>query len=71
MLRIERVERRDSWLAVTDTVPLMAYVRSIGRAARVPDEMLERLRAHAARQIELTGAFRIQIAAGTICAVRD
>jgi hypothetical protein len=55
---------------VTDTVPLMAYVRS-GRGARVPDEMLERLRARAARQIELTGAFRIQIAAGTICALRD
>ncbi len=70
VLRIERVERRDSWLAVTDTVPLLAYVRS-GRAARAPDEILERLRARAARQIELTGAFRIQIAAATICAVRD
>ena len=71
VLRIERVERRDSWLAVTDTVPLMAYVRSMGAGAHAPDEKLERLRARAARQIELTGAFRIQIAAATICAVRD
>ena len=70
VLRIERVERRDSWLAVTDTEPLMAYVRSMG-ARRPPDDALERLRARAARQIELTGAFRIQISAATICAVRD
>lgn len=70
VLRIERVERRDSWLAVTDTIPLVAYVRS-GRGARALDGAIDRLRARVARQIELTGAFRIQIAAATICAVRD
>lgn len=71
--RIERVERRDSWLAVRDTKTLLDYVRSIGTGARAraPADALEQLRARAARQIELTGAFRIQISAATICAVRD
>ena len=71
VLRVERVERRDSWLAVRDTDTLLAYVRSNGRGAALPAGALEPLRARAARQIELTGAFRIQIAAATICAVRD
>ena len=70
-LRIERVERRDSWLAVTDTAVLLDYVRSMGSRARAAPEALERLRARVARQIELCGAFRIQIAAATICARRD
>jgi SAM-dependent methyltransferase len=69
--RIERVERRDSWLAVRDTQTLLDYVRSIGTGARLPADALERLRARVARQIELVGAFRIQISAALICAVLD
>ena len=71
VLRIYAVERRDSWLAVRDTDTLLAYVRSNGRAASLPAAALEPLRARAARQIELAGAFRIQISAAAICAVRD
>lgn len=66
VLRVERVERRDSALAVTDPDVLAAYVRSTASAdAREP---LARIRAHVARQIELCGAFRIQISAAAVTA---
>ncbi len=66
VLTIERVERRDSALRVTDVEVLVAYVRSMG--SDIDAAALERVRAHIARQIELTGAFRIQIAAGLVTA---
>jgi len=67
VLRVERVDRRDSALAVTDPDVATAYVRSVGRESTPPDA-LERLRAHIARQIELCGSFRVQISAVLITA---
>jgi SAM-dependent methyltransferase len=66
VLRVERVERRDGALAVTDPDVLVAYVRSTSSGGG--EESLVRLRAHVARQIELCGAFRIQISAGAVMA---
>jgi SAM-dependent methyltransferase len=66
VLRVERVERRDSALAVTDPEVLVAYVRSFVSDPRA----LEPLRAHVARQIELAGAFHIQISAGLVTAAK-
>jgi ubiquinone/menaquinone biosynthesis C-methylase UbiE len=66
VLPVERVERRDSALRVTDVEVLVAYVRSL--AADVDPAALERVRAHVARQIELVGAFQIQISAGLVTA---
>jgi SAM-dependent methyltransferase len=68
VFRIERVERRDSELRVTDADVLVAYVASLATA--VEPSKLARLRAHVARQIELTGALRIQISAGVIAAAK-
>jgi len=68
VLRIERVERRDSALAVTDADVARAYVSSLAREASGASESIARVRAHVARQIELCGAFRIQIGAGAVTA---
>jgi ubiquinone/menaquinone biosynthesis C-methylase UbiE len=68
VMRVEQVQRRDSALEVRDVETLIAYVRSGGRVT--PDAAIERLRAHVARQIELEGAFRVQIAAGAVTAVK-
>ncbi|HTO07057.1 MAG TPA: methyltransferase domain-containing protein [Myxococcota bacterium] len=68
VLRVERVERRDSALAVTDPDALVAYLRSTARAD--DHDSLARIRAHVARQIELCGAFRIQIAGAALTASR-
>ena len=67
VLPIERVERRDSALEVTDVEVLVAYVRSVERAP-TPEAALARLRAHVARQIELAGSFHVGIAAGYVAA---
>jgi hypothetical protein len=45
---------------------LVAYVHSFAVDARA----VELLRAHVARQIQLTGAFQIQISAGLVTAVK-
>jgi SAM-dependent methyltransferase len=66
VVRVERIQRRDSALAVTDPELLVAYVRSFVDDAQA----IEPLRAHVARQIELAGAFYIQISAGLITAVK-
>lgn len=66
LLPVERVERRDSALEVTDVDVLVAYVRSTEIDA--PAAALARLRAAAASQIELAGAFHVGIAAGFVAA---
>jgi SAM-dependent methyltransferase len=67
VLRVERVQRRDSALAVTDPEVLVAYVRSF-----VEDgQALEPLRAHVTRQIELAGAFHVQISGGLVTAAKS
>jgi SAM-dependent methyltransferase len=68
VLRVERVERRDSALAVTDAEVARAVVSSMAADGPGTSESLDRLRAHVARQIELCGAFRIQISAGVVTA---
>jgi SAM-dependent methyltransferase len=70
VLRVERVERRDSALAVTDPDVLVAYVRSAEKDRPLDAAAQQRLRAHAARQIELHGAFHISISAGVVSAVK-
>jgi SAM-dependent methyltransferase len=68
VLRVERVERRDSALAVTDPEAVRAYVKSLSPENGAAVESLERLHAHVARQIELCGAFRIQVSGAAITA---
>ncbi|HXX47640.1 MAG TPA: methyltransferase domain-containing protein [Myxococcota bacterium] len=67
VLGVERVERRDSALEITDVDALVAYVRSVERVAS-PEAALARLRAAVARRIELAGAFHVGIAAGFVAA---
>ncbi len=66
VLPVERVERRDSTLAVTDPEIAVAFLRSSCEDAHA----LEPVRAHLARQIRLTGAFQIQISAGLVMALK-
>ncbi|MFI5315261.1 MAG: class I SAM-dependent methyltransferase [Myxococcota bacterium] len=69
VLRVERVQRRDSALEVRDVETLVAYVRSGGGVT--PEDAIDRFRAHVAQQIELAGAFRIRIAAGAVTGVKS
>ena len=66
VLDVVGVERRRSALEIRAVEPLIAYVRSMADAARVPDEALDPLRRHAERQIELAGALHVGIAAGVV-----
>jgi ubiquinone/menaquinone biosynthesis C-methylase UbiE len=67
VLALEHVERRDSALEVEDVDVLVAFVRSVERAAPA-EAAIARLRAHVARQIERAGAFHVGIAAGYVAA---
>lgn len=66
VLDVLGVERRRSALEIRAVAPLMAYVRSMAEAARVPDTALEPLARHVARQIELAGALHVGIEAGVV-----
>lgn len=66
VLEVVGVERRQSALEIRELEPLIAYVRSMVDAARVPDSALEPLARHVARQIELMGALHVGISAGVV-----
>jgi SAM-dependent methyltransferase len=69
LARVERVERRDIVMPVSDPDAVVDYLRSLDGA--VGDGDLARIRAHVARQIELSGSFRIQAGAGLVTAVKQ
>ena len=66
VLEVVGVERRRSALEIRAVEPLIAYVRSMGDAARVPDAALGPLARHVARQIELAGALHVGTEAGLV-----
>lgn len=66
VLDVVGVERRRSALEIRAVEPLIAYVRSMADAERVPDAALEPLARHVGRQIELMGALHVGIASGVV-----
>ncbi len=70
VLDVVGVERRRSALAIRTVEPLLAYVRSMGASAPLPEAALDALARHAARQLELTGALHVGIEAGVVKAIR-
>lgn len=69
VLRVERIQRRDSALEVTDPDVLVAYVRSAENDP-LDATALARVGAHVAREIERAGAYHVGISAGVVTAVK-
>lgn len=65
-----RVHHRRDVLAVTDTAPLVRYVRSLLPAGAAQDGALGRFSEHVERAIARAGSLGVRVAAGAIEAVR-